>query len=113
MDGILSALSLRDIGYHFPDTDVKYKGANSIDLLKEVLQMAKEKGYKVFNLSATIMAEKPKLLNFIPLMQENLAKILGIDESYVGITATTLEGLGFVGREEGICANAVVSLIEE
>lgn len=105
MDGILSALSLRDIGYHFPDTDVKYKGANSIDLLKEVLQMAKEKGYKVFNLSATIMAEKPKLLNFIPLMQENLAKVLGIEENYVGITATTLEGLGFVGREEGICAN--------
>jgi 2-C-methyl-D-erythritol 2,4-cyclodiphosphate synthase len=106
MDGILSALSLRDIGYHFPDTDVKYKGANSIELLKEVLQMAKEKGYKVFNLSATIMAEKPKLLNHIPTITENLAKALSLPLDKVGIGATTLEGLGFVGREEGICTHA-------
>ncbi len=113
MDSILSGIGLKDIGYYFPDTDEKYKGANSIELLKDVLKMAKERGYVVYNVSATIMAEKPKLLNFIPLIKSKLASVLGIEESFVGITATTLEGLGFVGREEGICVNAVVSLIEE
>lgn len=112
MDAILSACSLRDIGYHFSDKDPQFKDVNSMLLLNKVLQMAKEKGYKIKNLSAVIMAEKPKLMTTIPSITENLAKALDLDEDCVGITATTLEGLGFVGREEGICVQAVVSLQE-
>ena len=111
MDAILSALSLRDIGYHFPDTDEKYKNADSMKLLETVLEMAKIRGYKINNVSAVIMAEKPKLLNYIPAITENLAAALGVEKSAVGITATTLEGLGFVGREEGVCVHATVSLV--
>lgn len=110
MDALLSAVSMRDIGYHFPDTDPKYKGADSIALLREVLLMLKEKGFAPNNVSATILAEKPKLLKHIPAITENLANILGIDKSMVGIGATTLEGLGFVGREEGICAHATCTV---
>ena len=110
MDAILSALSMRDIGYHFPDKDPKYHNACSMNLLSEVLKMMKDKGYKIKNLSATVMAEKPKLLNYIPKITENLAQALGVNTLDVGITATTLEGLGFVGREEGICVNATVLL---
>ena len=110
MDAILSALSLRDIGFHFPDSDPKYKGANSIELLSRVLDMIKEKGYKVESVSATIMAEKPKLLSFIPKISENLANALNIDIEMVGIGATTLEGLGLVGREEGIAVHATATL---
>ena len=110
MDAILSALSLRDIGYHFPDTDPKYKGAFSIDLLKEVMAMVKDKGYVVNNISAVIMAEKPKLLKHIPTITQNLANIIGISVDDLGIGATTLEGLGFVGREEGICVSATATL---
>lgn len=113
MDAILSAISERDIGYHFPDSDMKYKDACSINLLKKVLKIAKDKGYKVNNVSAVIMAEKPKLLKYIPLITESLQKALNIDVNNIGIGATTLEGLGFVGREEGICVQATVSMIEE
>ena len=109
-DAILSALALRDIGYHFPDSDTKYKGANSIDLLREVLKMANDKNYQVYSVSACIMAEKPKLLGYIPQITKNLASVLGISEDMLGIGATTLEGLGFVGREEGICVNATATL---
>lgn len=110
MDAILSALSMRDIGYHFSDSDPAYKDANSMHLLKKVLEMIKEKGYKVQSVSATIMAEKPKLLNHIPTITKSLANALDIAENMVGIGATTLEGLGFVGREEGICAHATATL---
>ena len=110
MDAMLSALSMRDIGYHFPDTDPKYKGAFSIDLLKEVMVMVKDKGYAVNNISAVIMAEKPKLLKHIPTITQNLASIIGISVDDLGIGATTLEGLGFVGREEGICVHATATL---
>ena len=110
MDAMLSAVSERDIGYHFPDTDEKYRGANSMALLKEVKSIVENKGYKVNNVSAVIMAEKPKLLKFIPLISNNLAKSLDISVEDVGITATTLEGIGLVGREEGICVNASVTL---
>ena len=113
MDALLSSLSLRDIGYHFPDTNPIYKGANSMELLEKVLQMVFERGYKVNNVSAVIMAEKPKLLKFIPAITENLAAALNVEKSAVGITATTLEGLGFVGREEGICVHSTVSIIKE
>lgn len=108
MDAMLSAVGQRDIGYHFPDTNEKYKDANSIELLKKVIDICKDSGYKIKSLSAVIMAQKPKLLNFIPLMVENLAKTLSLSANCVGIGATTLEGLGFVGREEGICVNASV-----
>ena len=110
MDAILSACSLRDIGYWFPDSDEKYRGADSMKLLAEVLRIVGKKGFKVESISAVIMAEKPKLLKHIPAITQSLAKALNISPDKVGISATTLEGLGFVGREEGICvhANAVV-----
>ena len=110
MDAILSACCLRDIGYWFPDSDEKYKDADSLKLLAEVLRIVGEKGFKTESVSAVIMAEKPKLLKFIPKISESLANALNLSPDKVGISATTLEGLGFVGREEGICvhANAVV-----
>lgn len=113
MDAILSAISLRDIGTHFPDSDTKYKDADSIELLKQVLAMIKEQGYAVYNISAVIMAEKPKLSPYIVEITKNLANIIGIQADAIGIGATTLEGLGFIGREEGICVNASASLIKQ
>ncbi len=113
MDAMLSALSLRDIGYHFPDSDGKYKDVSSILLLKKVIALIDEKGYKVKNVSATILAQKPKLLGHIPTISENLAKELGISVNDVGIGATTTEKLGFIGREEGIAVHANVLLIKK
>ncbi len=110
MDAMLSACALRDIGYHFPDTDQKYKGANSIELLEQVIIILKDKGYVVDSISASIMAEKPKLLKIIPTITNNLASVLSIAPDKIGITATTLEGLGFVGREEGICVHATATI---
>ena len=110
MDAILSSLSLRDIGYHFSDKDPQYKDISSMVLLDKVLELIKKEGYQVKSISASIMAEKPKLLNYIPEITKNLAAALSINEDCVGITATTLEGLGFVGREEGICVSATVML---
>lgn len=111
MDAILSGYANRDIGYHFSDKDPKYKGACSMDLLSQVLEMTKTAGYKVKSVSASVMAEKPKLLNHIPTITESLAKALDLPTDKVGISATTLEGLGFVGREEGICVHATATLI--
>ena len=111
MDAILSAVALKDIGYHFPDSDAQYKNADSMKLLEKVLSLVEEQGYKVSSISACIMAEKPKLLPHIPVITENLAKALKIKTSEVGIGATTLEGLGFVGREEGICVHATAVVI--
>ena len=110
MDAILASCALRDIGYHFPDTDEKYKGANSIELLKHVLEIVKAQGYEVDSLSASIMAEKPKLLKIIPTITQNLCGVIGIAPDKIGLTATTLEGLGFVGREEGICVHATATV---
>ena len=112
MDAILSSLSLRDIGYHFSDKDPKYKDADSMKLLQVVLDMVKDNGYKVESVSATIMAQKPKLLDFIPEITASLATALGVAPNLVGIGATTLEGLGFVGREEGICTHATATLVK-
>ena len=112
-DAVLSAAAMRDIGYHFPDTNAQYKGADSILLLKRVLEIIGEKGYKVSSVSATIMAEKPKLNKFIPEITANLAAALGISPDQTGIAATTLEGLGFVGREEGICVHATAVLVSD
>lgn len=111
-DAIFAAAAMRDIGYHFPDTDPAYEGADSIELLKTALKIVGEKGFSVTSVSATIMAEKPKLLKFIPEITENLAAALGIPAEKAGIAATTLEGLGFVGREEGICVSATATLIK-
>lgn len=112
MDALLSALSLRDIGYHFPDNDPAYKDADSIELLKSVLLLIKERGYKPYNVSAVVMADKPRLSPYIPRITDNLAEALGIPAENVGIGATTLEGLGFVGREEGVCVRACASVIK-
>ncbi|MBQ9514021.1 MAG: 2-C-methyl-D-erythritol 2,4-cyclodiphosphate synthase [Clostridia bacterium] len=113
MDAMLSAVAERDIGYHFPDTDERFKGASSIVLLEQVKNIIDKKGYKVQSVSAVIMAQKPKLLGYIPSITDNLAKALGISADKLGIGATTLEGLGFVGREEGICASATAVLIKK
>lgn len=111
MDAILSAAALRDIGYHFPDTDPRFKGANSIELLTRVLALIGEQGYSVSSVSATILAQKPKLAGYIPQITQSLANALCIPLKNVGIGATTTEGLGFVGREEGICAHATAVII--
>lgn len=113
MDAMLSALALRDIGYHFPDKDPQYKNADSMKLLEKVILLIGEKGYRVDSVSATIMAEKPKLLSHIPTITSNLATALDLPVDKVGIGATTLEGLGFVGREEGICVHATATLVRK
>ncbi len=106
MDALLSALSLGDIGKHFKDTDPQWKNISSIYLLKKVLEMIRAKGYGVKNVSAVIMAQKPKLSTFTDEISTNLAKVIHIDKNRVGITCTTLEGIGIVGREEGIATQA-------
>ncbi len=110
MDSLLSACSLRDIGYHFPDTDPQYLGISSVILLKKVLELVHNEGYEISNISACIMAEKPKLKGYIPTITQNLADIIGIPAADIGIGCTTLEGLGIVGREEGIAVSANCSL---
>ncbi len=106
-DALLGAAALGDIGKHFPDTDDAYKGADSLKLLGEVLKLLAEKGYKVGNVDATVIAQKPKLANFIHEMRENIAGTLGIDIDFVNVKATTEEKLGFTGSGEGISAHAV------
>lgn len=110
MDAIIGALAEGDIGKHFPDNDEKYKGISSLKLLSYVYELMTDKGYKVVNIDATIVAEKPKLLPYIPKMRENVAKVLFSDISCINIKATTEEKLGFTGRCEGISAHAVVLL---
>lgn len=110
MDALLGAAGLRDIGYHFPDTDMRYKGANSLALLGCVAEKIREKGYRVGNIDVTMIAQKPKLKDYIPQMQENIAKQLSLDMDQVNVKATTEEGLGFTGRLEGISCHAVCLL---
>ena len=104
MDALLSAAGLRDIGYYFPDTDEKFKGADSFEMLKEVVTVLKNAGYVPFNISASIQAEKPRLKNHIDKIRENLASVLGISVSDIAVAAGTCEGLGFVGEGLGITA---------
>lgn len=106
-DAILGAASLRDIGYHFPDTDPAYKGADSRRLLRRIVELVAEKGYQIGNVDVTIIAQAPKLLPYIPEMIANIAADLAIDPSRVSVKATTTEHLGFTGRKEGIAAQAV------
>ena len=107
MDSLLGAAALGDIGKHFPDTDERYKGADSIALLKEVCRILDENGYKIGNIDSTVIAQKPKLKDYIYAMRENIANACGIDISHVSVKATTEEKLGFTGRLEGISAHAV------
>ncbi|OPZ97868.1 MAG: 2-C-methyl-D-erythritol 2,4-cyclodiphosphate synthase [Bacteroidetes bacterium ADurb.Bin416] len=107
-DALLGAAGLRDIGHHFPDTDPAYKGIDSKRLLDRTVRLLAEKGWTVGNVDATVAAERPKLNPHIPAMQDCLAAILGITPDAVSIKATTSERLGFVGREEGYAASAVV-----
>lgn len=106
-DALLGAAALRDIGYHFPDTDPAYKGADSRVLLRRVVELIKEKGYAPGNVDVTIIAQAPKLLPYIEQMRLTVADDLGIDPDCVSVKATTTERLGFTGREEGIAAQAV------
>lgn len=110
MDALLGAVASYDIGYHFPDTDERYKGVNSLELLSRVREIIGEKGYKVGNIDATVIAERPKLRPYIDEMRKNIADTLKINIDQVSIKATTEERLGFTGREEGIAANAVCIL---
>lgn len=110
-DAILGALALRDIGYHFPDTDPEWKGADSRRLLRAVVAMAADRGYRVGNADITVIAQAPKMLPYIEQMQANVAADLGIDNGRVSVKATTTEHLGFTGRAEGIAAQAAVLMI--
>lgn len=110
MDSLLGAAALGDIGKHFPDTDMKYKGISSILLLKEVGKLVKEKGYEIENIDATIIAQKPKMAPYISSMIENIADALDINKDKVNVKATTEEGLGFTGRCEGISSQSICLL---
>lgn len=112
-DAILGALSMKDIGTHFPDNDPKYKDADSLVLLNEVWQKAKEQGYKLINMDCTIIAQKPKIAPFIDAIRKRISGILEADEGQINVKATTTEGLGFTGRGEGIAALAVVLIAKE
>lgn len=113
MDAILGALALGDIGKHFPDTDEKYSGADSIKLLKCVCKLIDEKGYKVGNIDATIIAERPKLAPIIDDMRKNIADACGCDISQISVKATTEEKLGFTGEMLGISAHSVALLMKK
>ncbi len=109
-DAMLGAANLKDIGYHFPDTSSDFKNIDSKILLKECNRLIAEKGYAIVNIDSTICAQKPKLKDYIDPMRECLAGVLEIDPDLVSVKATTTEKLGFVGKEEGIAAQAVVLL---
>ncbi|RII25558.1 MAG: 2-C-methyl-D-erythritol 2,4-cyclodiphosphate synthase [Geobacter sp.] len=111
-DAILGAIGEGDIGRHFPDTDPKFKGADSLKLLSHVMGLADQKGYRLGNVDATVVAQRPKLAPHIPVMRENVARVLNADAGRVNVKATTTEELGFCGRGEGIAAYAV-ALMEE
>ena len=106
-DALLGAVALGDIGMHFPDTDARWKGADSKVLLKAVVDLLAERGWQVGNVDATLVLEKPKILPHVPAMRATMAPLLGVTEDAVSIKATTNERMGFVGRREGICAHAV------
>ena len=112
MDALLGAAALRDIGYHFPDTDPTYKGADSMQLLKEVGRKIAAAGYRVGNIDVTMIAQKPKLKDYIPQMVLNIARVLELEPSRVNVKATTEEKLGFTGQGLGMSCHAVC-LLEE
>lgn len=111
-DALLGAAALRDIGYHFPDTDPRFKGADSRVLLRHVRELVAEKGYRISNVDVTIVAQAPKMLPYIEQMRATVAADLCVDTDRVSVKATTTEHLGFTGRKEGIAAFAVATLIK-
>ena len=111
-DALLGAAALGDIGKHFPDTDERFKGADSAKLLEHVVLLVQEKGWQVNNVDVTIIAQRPKLASYIPAMRTRVAQVLKIDKDCVNVKATTTEKLGFTGRGEGIAAEAVASLVK-
>ena len=112
MDALLGAAALGDIGKHFPDTDERYRGADSLQLMREVGRMLEERGYEIVNVDATVLAQRPKLSPHIPLMREKIAEALGQTADRVSVKATTEEGLGFTGEGAGMAAQAI-ALIQE
>ncbi len=111
-EALLGAANLRNIGYHFSDKDPKWKGVASTVLLEKVMEMVREKGFELSNADVTIILDQPKLNPFIPAMKENLARVMGVDVEDISIKATTSEGLGFVGRGEGIAALGVALIYQ-
>lgn len=110
-DALLGAVALRDIGYHFPDTDPRWKGADSRKLLRQVVAIIADHGYRPSNVDVTIIAQAPKMLPYIEQMQANIADDLGLTPDRVSVKATTTERLGFTGREEGIAAMATATVV--
>ena len=111
-DALLGAAGLRDIGYHFPDTDPAYKDADSLELLRQVAKKISDRNYRVSNVDVTLIAQRPKVGKYIPEMVQNIADALGVTPDRVNVKATTEEGLGFTGNLEGISCHAVC-LLEE
>ena len=110
-DALLGAANLRDIGFHFPDTDPQYKGIDSKKLLREVMALIRKEGYRLGNIDATVALQQPKIKPYIEEMKKCIAEVMEVEENQVSVKATTTEKLGFVGREEGVEAYAV-ALIE-
>ena len=110
-DALLGAAALGDIGTHFPDTDPRWQGASSLDFLRHAVKLIGEKGYRIANLDATVMAEQPKLKPYIQAMREQLAEVLEVDVDSVSVKAKTSEGLDAIGRGEAMAAQAVVLII--
>ena len=108
MDGILGACSLGDIGIHFPDNDLRYKNISSLLLLSEVRKKMEKEGYKIINIDSILILQKPRIAEFADQMKENISRALSIEKNVINIKATTTEGLGFCGREEGIAAQSIV-----
>ena len=113
IDATIGALGKGDIGQHFPDTDPEYKGISSLSLLRTVMTYVKDDGFRLNNLDATVVAEKPKLSPYLLTMREKIAEVFGATIGQVNIKATTTEGMGFCGRQKGIEAFAVISLDKE
>jgi len=110
IDALLGALALEDIGHHFPDTDERYRGVNSLTLLRAAVAMVAERGYTVVNVDATVVIERPRLAPLRELIRATLAEAMGVEVARVSVKATRGEGMGFVGREEGAAAMAVATL---
>lgn len=112
-DAVLGAAALGDIGRHFPDSDPAYKGISSLVILEKTVQLVQEKGFDISNVDTTLVLQKPRLASFIPQMVQEIARCMGLPGSRVNVKATTTEGLGFAGREEGVAAYAVVLLEDD
>jgi 2-C-methyl-D-erythritol 2,4-cyclodiphosphate synthase len=106
-DALLGAAGEPDIGHFFPPSDESIRGISSLEILRKIAAILKEKGARINNIDATLVAERPKILPHVPRMKENIAGVLGLEAGQVGIKATTNEGMGFPGRQEGMCAMAV------